>query len=1399
MEEGELRDLAHLLYLAYWAVTQRKFHFNSWGEAVKAAGCNLPIPPRTRRRSPEAIIGIILRAKKNRLGLDPSSVRTQWLAMQEGELRDLAYLLYLAYLEITTKSGLYFGSWEEVVEIAGRNLPRQPRTRIRSWEGIVRVIRRAQEKGLGLDSHSVRTQWIAMQEGELRDLAYLLYLAYFAILTRPGLYFGSWEEVLAAAGIHTLQFEGATAPKPEPADVPLTKLEEIATLIDHKEGDIVVYYPGSGGHIVVRETNGTDFVYVDLLVGYTGGIEGVLRRMREEVEEIGGTDFKIAYDPGVHQKLYISFNYRHPMDTLPKTRRVVFYGGRQAFTFRPDELLNGYDIFVTRGQAAEGSSTYFNTPEVQLWQLTLMRRGGYFLGEEDITACIDPAWIGFASIAKDLIARWKHLYRKEIEVEPGLMRDLLELDWILKESWIFRHSGTVEKIQQEAYWQEYRRLLEALRAIYNRLPSCLQPQVIALLSEKHRVDKADYWYRPLFRGYLERARRLIKGSPQEIQGELEWARRQNTPGLNRYCQPASILTDALRIAGREKEEAFFREVFSSLTPRNFSLTHLTSFVNNPPAGGKGDGSNCANGRANGDGYDLLRGTPPVSPRNFSLTHLRSFVNDPPAGIDIVLWKRRLAITEALYAALGLNPDESLAVFNITTNEISYSGRIRGPDNQISFEIIRKLLPTYTELEVNDLIKLIQNHEKAHQANPKEECEYQIFLIQAEEEANSMVATLRKIAETLRAEEIKLTPEFFTLAKNNLALISRKLRNAPIAKKQIDAILGQIKNPGMLNQSMRKGIAEMIDTAIRLIGVILLLILFINASGSLYNLLGLFALCGICLVSGHLARNERGELSAFSFKIGPVGEAMRDTEAFFASILSAKVIAIDWCGTIIPMVFPSDIRLTEKLHGILETMQFLLFINPELIIVIVSDSGVPLEEVLASYPDLIGLKEEFKHGKRLVVLERQDDKAAAVKSFLKESNLPDDVSLKDVSVLSLSAAPIIGSRLLGRSIRAVAFPCRAQELHKLEKEIRALSAQEWPYYMAQLSVRAHRTLREKIKKIEELYRILSLSSLPETFASFKREIDKLFSLSVSTGAFWDDLSGLETLDMNKVNAIIAALLRFVSDAAAIYRGPYHESNLLFHLFFSRVSLETPWLTASLDSQRTLNEMYGLAYELDYLLKQLPCLFLHGDEMRNHWRVRLVRGDYLQFVLSSVIASVKTIEYVSRQEGAIEHRESALIEAELDMPDRMPDLIGDLSLIVLALEEVIKNAVVQFLENHCLSPRILISVRIKKRQISISISDNAGGIDEAFSPRIFDVAVTNAPERRMDFYYMQDLINFLEHGRTEVLVGYGGLGLGLSKARWISEFHGGAISVVNNDAGGATVTIDLPIVQRDEEGK
>ncbi|MDD5130115.1 MAG: phosphoglycerate kinase [Candidatus Omnitrophica bacterium] len=138
---------------------------------------------------------------------------------------------------------------------------------------------------------------------------------------------------------------------------------------------------------------------------------------------------------------------------------------------------------------------------------------------------------------------------------------------------------------------------------------------------------------------------------------------------------------------------------------------------------------------------------------FNLINLRKFIayllDNFPAGVDVKLWQKKLAMAEDLYAALGLKSDAALGGFNRITEEISYYGRIRGPNGDISNEKIKgifdKFFPAkYSQAEVRDLVQTIKTHEQTHKVNPQETDENKVFLIQAKKENQRIHALLMQV-------------------------------------------------------------------------------------------------------------------------------------------------------------------------------------------------------------------------------------------------------------------------------------------------------------------------------------------------------------------------------------------------------------------------------------------------------------------------------------------------------------------------------------------------------------------------------------------------------------------------------------------------------------------------------
>ena len=79
-------------------------------------------------------------------------------------------------------------------------------------------------------------------------------------------------------------------------------------------------------------------------------------------------------------------------------------------------------------------------------------------------------------------------------------------------------------------------------------------------------------------------------------------------------------------------------------------------------------------------------------------------------------------------------------------------------------------------------------------------------------------------------------------------------------------------------------------------------------------------------------------------------------------------------------------------------------------------------------------------------------------------------------------------------------------------------------------------------------------------------------------------------------------------------------------------------------------------------------------------------------------------------------------------------------------------------------------VKKNTAEIIVSDNGIGIDKKDLPHIFDR------------FYRGDKAHSSDGKRT---------GLGLAIAKWVTDIHGGKISVSSSIGKGSTFTVILPI--------
>lgn len=130
------------------------------------------------------------------------------------------------------------------------------------------------------------------------------------------------------------------------------------------------------------------------------------------------------------------------------------------------------------------------------------------------------------------------------------------------------------------------------------------------------------------------------------------------------------------------------------------------------------------------------------------------------------------------------------------------------------------------------------------------------------------------------------------------------------------------------------------------------------------------------------------------------------------------------------------------------------------------------------------------------------------------------------------------------------------------------------------------------------------------------------------------------------------------------------------------------------------------------------------------------------------------------------EEKKIHPFLDLSEGIPDLVLDEEHMEQMFSAVITNAVEASPHGGCLH----IISRVEEGGVAVAISDNGTGIPPEALQKVFDPYFTTKPN---------------------------GVGLGLTMARGIVEAHGGTIEMTSAEAEGTTVTIRLPVEERDDD--
>jgi heavy metal sensor kinase len=140
-------------------------------------------------------------------------------------------------------------------------------------------------------------------------------------------------------------------------------------------------------------------------------------------------------------------------------------------------------------------------------------------------------------------------------------------------------------------------------------------------------------------------------------------------------------------------------------------------------------------------------------------------------------------------------------------------------------------------------------------------------------------------------------------------------------------------------------------------------------------------------------------------------------------------------------------------------------------------------------------------------------------------------------------------------------------------------------------------------------------------------------------------------------------------------------------------------------------------------------------------------------------------------------SSLVEVLAEEKQQRIDIEGDANLLVSADRLILRQAIVNLLDNAIkyspLGGRILVRVRSGgDQQVFLDVIDQGPGIPGEHQPYVFD-----------RFYRV-------DKARTRE---WGGAGLGLSITRWAVEAHGGEITLESEEGRGSTFQVSLPVAK------
>ncbi|MGW0430787.1 sensor histidine kinase [Streptomyces sp. NPDC002990] len=298
-----------------------------------------------------------------------------------------------------------------------------------------------------------------------------------------------------------------------------------------------------------------------------------------------------------------------------------------------------------------------------------------------------------------------------------------------------------------------------------------------------------------------------------------------------------------------------------------------------------------------------------------------------------------------------------------------------------------------------------------------------------------------------------------------------------------------------------------------------------------------------------------------------------------------------------------------------------------------------------------------------------------------------------------------------------------------------------------------------------------------------------SQRVADGAFEEEIPQSGPSDLRSLARAVEAMRRRTVDELAASRHNTDELNRTaadldaqtVELRRSNAELEQFAYVASHDLQEPLRKVASFCQllekrygdQLDERGTQYITFAVDGAK-----RMQVLINDLLTFSrVGRVQDAREPVALDDTVRRALRNLGAAIEEsgAEVVLPDRMPEVMGDPTLLTMLWQNLIGNAV-KF-RHPDRTPRVEIAVRSEGEADAgfhtFTVTDNGIGIPAEFADKVFVI--------------FQRL-----HGRET----YGGTGIGLSLCKKIVEHAGGRIWIDGAHTGGARLAFTLPVIGGEE---